>query len=77
MDEHNKNNGNNNNSPEKPNDNSSLNKFNIHNINYINQQLYPLVTNRLNINPVNLRIFNPTGDGNCLFRSISRFIYGS
>ena len=77
-DEHNQNKeNNNNNSPEKPNDNRGLNIINIHNINYINQQLYPLVTNRLNINPINLRIFNPIGDGNCLFRCISRFIYGS
>ena len=34
--------------------------------------MYPIVINRLNINPLNLRIFNPIDDGNCLFRCISR-----
>ena len=39
--------------------------------------MYPIVINRLNINPLNLRIFNPIGDGNYLFRCISHFLYGS
>ena len=59
---------NNNNNPENPNDNNNVNNNQINNINYINQQLYPIVINRLNINPSNLRIFNPLGNGNCLFR---------
>ena len=43
---------------------------------YINQRLYPLV-DHLNINPNNLRIVDVMGDGNCLYRSISSFVYGT
>ena len=57
--------------------NGNLN--NIHSLEnkYINQQLYPIVRYRGNINPNNLRIGNVLGDGNCLFRSLSRFIFGT
>ena len=44
---------------------------------YINQKLYPLVRAHLNINPNNINIIDVNGDGNCLFRSIARFVYGT
>mgnify|MGYP002627227859 CR=1 FL=1 len=67
---------NNNNNPNIPNK-SNAKSFNYNNINFINEQLYPLIRHRLNLNPINLNIYNPIGDGKCLFRSISRFILGS
>ena len=69
------NNSNNNNNPNDPNK-SNAESLNFNNINFINEQLYPLIRHRLNLNPINLNIYNPVGDCNCLFRSISRFIYG-
>ena len=44
---------------------------------YINQQLYPLLRDHLNINPNNLRIVDIMGDGNCLYHSIWSFVYGT
>ena len=44
---------------------------------YVNQELYPIVRQRLNINPNNININSIQGDGNCLFINISRFIYGT
>ena len=67
------NNKNNNN----PNNNgNNLNIIPIQNY-YINQELYPLIRNFKNINPDNLNIINITGDGNCLFRSLSYFLYNN
>ena len=44
---------------------------------YINEELYPLVNQRLNLNPINLNIIDVEGDGNCLYRCLARFIYGT
>ena len=60
-----------------PENNRKINSINILENRYINQQFYPIVRNRSNINPNNLRIENVIGDGNCLFRSLSRFIFES
>ena len=56
-------------------DNNNFNNYQIENVMYINEKLYPLVRDHLNITPNNLRIIDVIGDGNCLYRSISRFIY--
>ena len=40
---------------------------------YINSELYPIVRNFGNINPISIFIKNILGDGNCLFRAISYF----
>ena len=42
---------------------------------YVNQEYYPIVRQRLNINPININKNSIQGDNNCLFRRISRFIY--
>ena len=55
------NNSNNNN---ENNDNNNNNKKNFR-IAYINENLYPLVRNNLNINPINLNRVDDQGDGNC------------
>ena len=44
---------------------------------YINSPLYPLVRSHKNIYPKNINITDVIGDGNCLFSSISQFIYGN
>ena len=36
-----------------------------------------MVIHNLNINPQNIRLNDVTGDGNCLYRSIARFVYGN
>ena len=45
-------------------------------IKYINEEFYPKARQKLNINPKNTKMVDIIGDGNCLYRSISRFIYG-
>ena len=60
------------------NNNITINTENINFKKYINVDLYPLIRNRLNINPnniINVNV-NVLGDGNCLFRFISRFVFG-
>ena len=67
-----KNNKDNNNNDYPNNNENNLNIIPIQNY-FINQELYPLIRNFKNINPDNLNIINITGDGNCLFRSLSYF----
>ena len=55
----------------KNSQNIKINKDNYRK--FINEELYPLVTHNMNINPLYLRLINVIGDGNCLFRSIARF----
>lgn len=43
----------------------------------MNVQFYPIVRKAGNISPNNLRIVDMKGDDNYLFRSISRFIFGT
>ena len=52
------------------------NNFNNNFRKYINEEMYPVVRNHLNINPSNFNIVDVIGDGNCLFRSIARFVFG-
>ena len=61
------------------NNNNNENKIGFNNnsqMRYVNQELYSSVRQRLNINPINISINSIQVEGNCLFRSISRFIYG-
>ena len=44
---------------------------------FTNEELYPLVIHNLNINPQNIKLNDVKGDGNCLYRSIARFVYGN
>ena len=37
-------------------------------------ELYPIIRNFNNINPLNVEIKSIIGDGNCLFRAIPHFI---
>ena len=66
-----------NNNNDNPNNNiCDTNKNNLYTT-YINEIFYPLVKNFKNINPKNVNIIEIEGDGNCLFRSISQFLYGN
>ena len=44
---------------------------------YINEALYPIARGNLNINRNLINLVDVIGDGNCLFRSISIFVYGT
>ena len=48
----------------KYNDNNNSNKMKNFGTTYINENLYPLVRNNLNINPINLNRIDVQGDGN-------------
>ena len=39
--------------------------------------IYPLIRRHFNINPTNIHIIEVIGDGNCLFSSFSKFVYGT
>lgn len=71
------NNGNDNNNENKENNNNvNNNKYNNNFRKYINEEIYPIVRNHLNINPSNINLVDVIGDGNCLFSSIARFVFG-
>ena len=46
------------------------------NIHIINKALYPIVRAYKDINPCNIDLTIITGDGNCLYRAISHFLFG-
>ena len=60
---------------DKPKNNNIENKPNLNFNKYINEALYPLIKQHHNISPSNVNHIDIIGDRNCLFRSISRFIY--
>ena len=67
-------------------DNTNKNN-NPHNINneknsysgnkFVNSEFYPIVKNHKDINPKNIVIKDVIGDGNCLMRAFSQFLYGT
>jgi len=69
------NNSDNNNEDKAPTNNNNSHIPSLNSKSYINSELYPLVRNFNNINPNNLEIINIIGDGNCMFRAISHYIY--
>ena len=68
------NNDNNKVSNRPPNCNERGIYLHINNKYYINMELYPIIRNFNNINPLNVEIKSIIGDGNCLFRAIPHFI---
>jgi hypothetical protein len=58
------------------NNNIFTNKINILK-EFINEQIYPIVLNFKNINPIKIEIKEIIGEGFCLFRAISYFIKGN
>ena len=56
----------------KHNDNIKNNNFRR----YINEELYPKARNHIDISPEDINIVDLVGDGNYLYRALSRFLYG-
>lgn len=65
-----------NNNEKNDNNKDIKNNFNNNFRKYINEEMHPVVRNHLNINPSNINIVDAIRDGNFLFRSIARFVFG-
>ena len=74
-------NNNDNNSCDSDDNNNNPKNNNIHisnnNNHYINEEFYPIIRIHSNIETKNFDLINITGDGNCLYKAISYFLYGT